>query len=184
MLTFAERTRHIYRLSNGNYSLVNGALDTRELGILRSYSIKPPIDYDRITTPLSCVLFDYYSLLLNNSCSKGGRTTWHADGTGSQVNWGVVVGPGDCIQRWDINMSGTFMLATDNDSNRVVKQNLNTVTLMQFHTALTTAKDIAESLKLFVDDSIELFGKFQPPLAFLTDCSGQILTGAMTAMAS
>ena len=98
-----------YRLAKGNYATKNGKLDTRYLGILCKYSIEYPPGYHRVTMPLFVQFFDYYSVILSNACSKSGRAVWHMDGTGSQVNWGVVVGPGDCIQRWDLNMSGTFM---------------------------------------------------------------------------
>lgn len=84
-----------YRQSHGNHCEQNGALDTKHLGIVREFIIKYPCDYERQTTPFRCTLFDYYSVLLGYECCKCQRAVMHLDGTGSSINWGVVIGSGD-----------------------------------------------------------------------------------------
>ena len=121
-------------------------------------------------------------MILFNSAAKGGRLIAHFDGKKSDVNWGIHVKKDDCIQRWDLHMSGSFMISNHTDRNKVVQTNLNPFKLMQYHSPLTSARKLSDALCSFFDAQRDLCNNYERPLMIKTDCALQLMTAILLAL--
>ena len=176
-----------WRASRDQYKLPNGELDERILGIVRHILV----DYDAMDdnrkqnkeiTPFKIQLHDIHATLLFNECARDGRVVINYDGTGSQVPWGCFLPPNTCCQCWKAMMLATFM-APCPETNSLVRRHVLAYCLFEYHSTMTTGKDLADSLSRFFNTQTRLGLEFRRPLAFLTDCASPILTAVMTALA-
>ena len=165
-----------------NYLMSDNSVDTRFAGILRYFRINYDCYYNKKTTPLEALFFDYYALLAFHYCAKDGRVVLNIDGTGSQVGWGVVLGPNVCVQRWEMTMRALF-LAANEEAKDVVKKNVKPYSLWQYHATKTDTEGLTEALKSFFGGQTDLGLPFHKPLGFLTDCAPQIIAAIMRALA-
>ena len=165
-----------------NYLMSDNSVDTRFAGILRYFRINYDCYYNKKTTPLEALFFDYYALLAFHYCAKDGRVVLNIDGTGSQVGWGVVLGPNVCVQRWEMTMRALF-LAANEWAKDVVKKNVKTYSLWQYHATKTDTEGLTEVMKSFFGGQTDLGLPFHKPLGFLTDCAPQIIAAIMRALA-